>query len=139
MKRLMLATIVLGIFVAPVRAQSPSNCTYLTAFISGDSRTYDPGNQYIASETVTWTVTCKNTSTNTTTYSGTNAVAATGQGGWNNGYPNVFVACNPTFGYAIGNPTTTASNNYLQNVGQDNNFDINSKACYAGAYHINTT
>lgn len=135
--RLMIAILVLGIAACSARAQSP-NCTQTSASLSGDAKTYNPGNQYVASEIVTYTVSCTNTDTLITT-SSSNAVTATGGGGWTNGFPNTFVACNPIFGYSLTNPSTTASNGYFQNVGQDNTWDSISKACFAAAYHINTT
>ena len=115
--RLILIAIVLGIFVAPAWAQS-QNCTYLTWFNSGDAKNWNAGNQYIASETKTYTVTCTNTKTNAVTYSGANATTATGQGGWNASYTK-FIACNPIFNYSAANPPTTASDNYFDNIGQD--------------------
>jgi len=54
--RLILIATLLGIFVAPAQAQY--NCTKMSVFKSGDAKTYNSGNQYIASETVTYTVTC---------------------------------------------------------------------------------
>jgi hypothetical protein len=83
--RLTLIAIMLGVIVAPAHGQA--NCMYVSATTSGDVRVYDPTNEYIASETVTWAVTCKNTSSGAST-SYSNPVTATGGGGWKNGTPS---------------------------------------------------
>jgi hypothetical protein len=92
---------------------------YMSVLKSGDAKTYNSGNQYIVSETVTYTPKCTNTSSNTSTSPGANPVTAFGQGGWNQAGTG-FVACNPTFAYTLVNPPTTSSSNHFTNIGQDN-------------------
>jgi hypothetical protein len=80
-------------------AQTP-NCEGMNWTLQGIDRTYGPQNEYIASQTVTYNVTCtywKNGQP-IPALSTTSAVSATGAGGvgWN-GSSTVDIACNPQF------------------------------------------
>jgi hypothetical protein len=67
--------------VIPTRAQTyPDNCMEINASLKSDIPTYDSTNFYIATETVTWTWTCYNSNSGTST-NGPNAVTAFGEGG----------------------------------------------------------
>lgn len=135
--RLILAALVLGIFIPQVRAQS--QCETVSAYQSGDVPNYNAANQYIVSEIVTWTVTCKNSDNNSTT-SVANSTSATGQGGLL-ADGKTFIACNPIFGYSIINPPTVTAAPRFNNVGQDDEYAgaQSNWACFPAAFHINTT
>jgi hypothetical protein len=114
--RLALILAVLGLFGKSAQAQS-SNCSSINWNLLSIARTYGPGNRYIASQTVTYTVTCTNNSSGSVYLNTTNAVTATGQGGFTGAGP--YLVCNPAFSVAGSNAGSVPGENEFSNFGEN--------------------
>lgn len=121
-------------------AHANTSCNGASATLTKDDKFWNAGNQYIVSETQTWTVTCVNENNGTGTANGTAAVTASGSGGQPPSGP--FTACNPIFSHTYGVSSTapTSGQNYFEAIGQDNQYGttgiINpTGTCTGGALH----